>query len=117
MFVLKKIGRFITIGAVLVTSSAWADFVILESDAAGIDAGLVVNAGANITVPEGATVLVINDEGQTMMVLGPFTGKLGDAGEVASEEMLGRITAARQSETKVLGAVRAPRFEGGSIEE
>ena len=96
------------------------DFVILDSNAAGIEPGLVVDGTADITIPEGATVVLIDPAGDTLGGEGPFTGRLvaaASSGEESLRDALGRLTTTRGEDTKVLGAVRSPAIEGGSVTE
>ena len=105
----------------LATGAATAeDYVILDSNAAGIEPGLVVDGTADIAIPEGATVVLIDPSGDTLVVEGPFSGRLAAAaaeGDDSIGDALNRLTTTRGEDTKVLGAVRAPAVEGGSVEE
>ena len=102
------------------TAAIAAEYVVLDSNAAGIEPGVVVDDDAQMTIPEGATVVIVNPKGQTEVVNGPFTGKLSDARTNSSEslsETLDRLTKTRGQDTKVLGAVRSAQVEGGSLTE
>ena len=47
------------LAAAFMANAAWAaDFVILDSTAAGIEAGIVVDGEAEITIPDGAQIVV-----------------------------------------------------------
>ena len=95
-----------------------SDYVVLDSDVAGIEPGLVSAGNAQITVPEGATVLLIDPEGATRVVSGPFSGPVSEAGTTAqADSVLNRLTAGRDQERTTLGATRAPKFEGGELKE
>lgn len=101
-------------------AAAAEDYVILDSNAAGIEPGLVVDGTADISIPEGATVVLIGPAGDTLIVEGPFSGRLAGAAAGGGETLgdaLGRMTTTRGEDTKVLGAVRAPEIEGGSVTE
>lgn len=99
--------------------SAWAaDFVILDSDVAAIEPGLVAGGDSIITIPEGGTVVLISPEGETRVVAGPFEGPLSQATTATDGAgLLERLTASRGQEQTTLGAVRAPKFEGGALKE
>lgn len=102
----------------LASSAFAADFVILDSDVAGIDAGLVSAGDAIIVVPDGGTVVLIGPEGETRIVAGPYSGALRDAATASNDTgLLERLTAVREQETTTLGVVRAPKFEGGTLKE
>ena len=95
-------------------------FVILDSTAAGIEPGIVVDGTADISIPEGAQIVLIDPSGDTLVVDGPFSGNLRSAAAEGDDDIadaLERMTTSRGSDTTVLGAVRAPKIEGGSITE
>ena len=95
-----------------------ADYVILESDAAGIEPGIVVDGAADIVIPEGAQVILIDPQGQTRIVDGPYSGIVANArGAASSKSAIDRLTTQRGKDTRVLGAVRGVAVEGGSITE
>ena len=108
-------------GAALMGSAASAsDYVILDSTAAGIEPGIVVDGMADIAIPEGAQVVLIDPNGETLVVSGPFQGNLvgaASSGEESLGEALEQMTTTRGSDTTVLGAVRAPKIQGGSVTE
>lgn len=96
------------------------DYVILDSTAAGIEPGIVVSGRADITIPEGAQVVLIDPAGTTLVVEGPFNGQLVTAANGADESLtqtLGRLTTSRDDDTTVLGAVRGVEVDGGSVKE
>ncbi len=98
--------------------AAAADYVILESDAAGIEPGIVVDGAANIVIPEGAQVVLIDPNGETRVVSGPYTGIIANARDAAgSASAIDRLTTQRGKDTKVLGAVRGVTVDGGSVKE
>ena len=113
-----KIAAATVLSAALAHSAWAAEFVILDSDVAGIEAGLVSTGDSIITVPEGGTIVLIGPEGETRVVAGPFEGPLKDAATASDDVgLLERLTASRQQEQTTLGAVRAPKFEGGALKE
>lgn len=95
-----------------------ADYVILDSTAAGIEPGIVVDGGAELTVPTGAQVVLIDPAGETLMVEGPFSGPVSAAAEAAEDgSAIERLTTSRGTDTSVLGAVRSLKIQGGSVSE
>lgn len=108
-------------GATALGGAALAsDYVILDSTAAGIEPGIVVDGAADITIPEGAKIVLIDPAGETLVVSGPFSGNLtaaASAGEGGLGDALEQMTTSRGSDTTVLGAVRAPKVDGGSVTE
>lgn len=109
------------IGAALCAGAASAaDYVILDSTAAGIEPGIVVDGGADVSIPNGAQVVLIDPAGETVVVDGPYDGTLSAAAASGQEGLgsaLGRLTTSRGEDTTVLGAVRAPQISGGSVTE
>ena len=102
------------------TTAAAADYVILDSTAAGIEPGIVVASNADISIPEGAKIVLIDPAGETLVVEGPFAGVVSSAaaaGDTSVAGALENLTATRGSDTTVLGAVRGPRIQGGSVTE
>lgn len=105
-------------GALSAGAVSASDFVILDSDASGIEPGIVVAAAAQIVIPDGATVVMISPSGETLMVQGPYEGVVASAGSVSDgSSTLERLTTSRGQDTKVLGAVRSFTFNGGSVTE
>ncbi len=104
--------------AMLAGGAVAADYVILESDAAGIEPGIVVDGGADIVVPAGAHIVLIDPAGETRVVAGPYSGMVANArGSQNSASAIDRLTTQRGKDTKVLGAVRGVTVEGGSVKE
>lgn len=99
-------------------NAAAADYVILESDAAGIEPGIVVDGSADIVIPDGAQIVLIDPNGETRVVAGPYTGIVANArGAAGTASAIDRLTTQRGKDTKVLGAVRSIAVDGGSIKE
>ena len=106
--------------ALSASAAAATDYVILDSTAAGIEPGIVVDGAADIAIPEGAEIVLIDPAGETLVVTGPFAGNLSNAAAAGQEglgDALERMTSSRGADTTVLGAVRAPKIEGGSVTE
>ena len=103
---------------VLSGSAVAADYVVLDSDAAGIEPGLVATGEAVISIPSGATVVLIDPAGETRVVTGPFSGPVSQAASAGGDSgVLDRLTAGREQERTTLGARRAPKFDGGALKE
>lgn len=104
----------------MATAAAASDYVILDSTAEGIAPGIVVASNADISIPAGAQIVLIDPSGETLVVDGPFAGAVSSAaasGDTSVTGALESLTATRGSDTTVLGAVRAPKIEGGSVTE
>lgn len=95
-----------------------SDYVVLDSDAAGIEPGLVAAGEAVISIPEGATVVLIDPAGETRVVAGPFSGPVSQAASAGGDGgVLDRLTGGRKQERTTLGATRAPKVDGGALKE
>ena len=94
-----------------ISSAALADdIVILDSSVGAIAIGDVVSDERVVSIPNGGSVTIILASGDTKIIDGPFNGPLGAAERVESAG-LNDLTATRGGDTKVLGAVRAPKWE------
>ena len=118
----KRAGGWLAaalISAPLLFGNAQAgDYVVLDSDAAGIEPGLVSAGDALITVPDGATVVLIDPAGETRVVSGPYAGPVEQARTSGDADgVWDRLTARRSQDSTTLGASRAPKFEGGALTE
>lgn len=87
-----------------------ADVVILDSTVAALAPGDVLPDTREVSVPAGAFLSVILASGETILVKGPYSGPIGAMGDVSAPGVA-ELTGARGGETKVLGAVRAPKWE------
>lgn len=99
-------------GAFLLTSSFGAyagDVVVMDSTADMLVPGDMVNDGKVVDIPSGSVVTLIMADGETRVVNGPYSGPIGKA--QSSSDTLDSLTASRGGETKVLGAVRAPKWD------
>jgi len=98
------------IAGMMIAGSAFAaDIVVLDSTASAIAPGSILNDTAAVDIPGGATVTLIMADGETRTVAGPYSGPVGEA--QSADGGVSALTASRGSETKVLGAIRAPKWE------
>lgn len=88
MRVFKTVCAAIAGVALFAGGAGAADYVILDSNAAGIEPGIVVDGGADVTVPDGAQVVLIDPAGETVVVDGPYRGTLA-AAAASGQEGLG----------------------------
>ncbi|MEM7268371.1 MAG: hypothetical protein AAF401_03855 [Pseudomonadota bacterium] len=91
----------------LLAEGARSDIVVLESTVASIEPGSIIAEEATLELPAGASLMLISEQGETRIVTGPYSGPAGDARANGDESLF----ATRGRETKVLGAVRAPKWE------
>lgn len=96
-------------GVFFAASAFAADVVVLDSTAAAIAPGSIINDRAEVAIPDDAIVTLIMPDGETRTVAGPYSGPVGDA--KSADGGVSALTASRGSETKVLGAIRAPKWE------
>ena len=106
--VLAAIAALALAGAAKAASAA--DVVVLDSTISSIAAGDVVAEDAPVAIPGGGSVTIILASGETLILSGPYNGPIGEARTVEAAGLDG-ITATRRGETKVLGAVRAPKWD------
>lgn len=107
--------RTALLAAIMAAAMTWGsakadDVVILDSTVDTLAPGAVVPDTKKVDIPAGAFVSLILASGETRVVNGPFVGEIGRTDNVASVGV-GELTGARGGETKVLGAVRAPKWE------
>ena len=105
--ILKATGALV--GMMFAASAMAGDVVVLDSSAASIAPGSVMNDAAQVDIPGGAVVTLIMADGETRTVSGPYSGPVGDA--QSADAGVSALAASRGSETKVLGAIRAPKWE------
>ena len=112
--------RILTVSLIAVGMGGAAlaeDYVIVDSDAAGIEPGIVVDGEAQIVVPEGAKVEVLDPNLVTRVISGPFEGTLSAAASSSPAGSTFDRLGTRGRDTKVLGAVRDIRVQGGEVTE
>lgn len=104
-------GTVFVAASIMFAGAAFADdVVILDSTVASVAIGDVISDRQEVSIPGGGSVTLILASGETKVIEGPFTGPLGAAEQVESAG-LDELTATRGGDTKVLGAVRAPKWE------
>ncbi len=86
------------------------DVVVLDSTVGSIPPGEVLDEAQVVSVPSGGQLTLITADGETRLLSGPFDGPIGSA-EQASAVSLSSLASGRGGDTKVLGAVRAPKWE------
>ncbi|MCB2100349.1 MAG: hypothetical protein KDE22_05730 [Rhodobacterales bacterium] len=91
--------------------AALAQFVVIESAAPGIAPGLVVEPGQSLTVPAGASVTLIGQDGTPVTLTGPYQGApeapKGAAGGSKLIATLSHLVGSAGSDATALGAMRA----------
>lgn len=91
--------------------AAAAEIVILESTAPGVEAGAIVQDSDPVDVPDGTMLLIVEEDGTTREIAGPFNGPIGSAGGEGNGggliANLGKLVKDRETKRQVLGAIRA----------
>lgn len=86
---MKSLHRLLFAACALLASIATADaadLVIVESTAAELPAGQVIKTGVPITIPAGAQVAVVGEDGKVIKIAGPFSGIAAPASAAASDK-------------------------------
>lgn len=87
-----------------------AEIVIIESTVPDIEAGSIVADTDAITVPAGELIVIVEEDGSSRTIEGPFEGAIGSAGEAEGGGLianLGKLVQDREESRQVLGAIRA----------
>ena len=108
---MRGIGAFI--GLVLVLSALpapAAEFVVVAGGAPGLMPGQVVQSGATLEIPTGASVTLVSESGKTLTLKGPHSGPAGtggggNPGPGLIKALSGLLTVSGQ-ETASLGTMR-----------
>ena len=85
------------------------DYVVVESSAADIKTGTTIGAGATLTIPDKARVVLMSGSGKTVALTGPFKGAPpADAGAGNSAALKAVVAMlGSDDQRQVPGAVRA----------
>lgn len=110
-----KICRFLILLSFLIVPLGVhsAEIIVLESTAPGIEAGSIVQDTDIVQIPDGAVILVAEEDGTTRDIAGPYNGPAGSAGTGTGEggggliANLGKLVQDRENTRQVLGAIRA----------
>lgn len=86
------------------------DIIILDSSVSEILAGETVPEQEIISVPAGAALTLITSDGETRILNGPYQGPIGATRPSEGTSIID-LTTGREKDTRVLGAVRAPKWE------
>jgi hypothetical protein len=87
-----------------------AEIVVIESTVVEIEAGSILDDAQTVSVPEGGMIVIVEEDGSSRTIEGPFEGTLAsqgqsdDGGLVAN---LGKLVRNREESRQVLGAIRA----------
>ena len=96
-------------GLTMAGAAQAAEVVVLDSTVADIPPGGIFPEATGIVIPADETVTLVMASGETRSVVGPYSGPIGNA--TANVDTTASLTVSRGSDTKVLGAIRAPSWE------
>ncbi len=87
-----------------------AELVVVESSGTSQQPGQTLDDGAELSLPDGARLVLVSAEGATLTLTGPYKGKPAVSGGGANGGVvvaLSTLVTARAADTSSLGAVRA----------
>ena len=95
-----------------VTAAGAEEIVIIESSAPDVEAGAILDSADVVNVPAGTSIVIVEPDGSTRTIEGPFQAALGAAGEGGDAgggliANLGKLVSEREESRQVLGAIRA----------
>jgi len=89
---------------------ALADMVVVRSSGGALSPGQTVAAGAAVTLPAGESATLLDQDGRTVTLTGPFSGVVGAAdapqGDPKVVTALSRLLSAAAADTSSLGIAR-----------
>lgn len=103
-------GAFFALTAGFGSYALAGDVVVLDSSVSSIPPGGMFDEAHVVSVPAGGQLTLITADGQTRVLSGPYDGAIGSETQAEGVSMTA-LTASREGDTKVLGAVRAPKWE------
>jgi hypothetical protein len=116
----RRIGPLVVLLALGAPGSALADMVVLGSTAPAIAVGTVIQAGAQLTIPAGATVTLLAADGTQQTVAGPG-GTVGGRPPAPSEAgVLGTLAAlldGQDGETRLGGGRGLVKVDCAAVAE
>lgn len=105
--------RFLLFACVLFIQPqiAWAEvLIVIRSDLPELAVGQLVENGSVLNIPGASSVTLMNVQGRTKSLVGPFNGKVQMPASAASEskglQVLSELLRQRREEVRVIGGVR-----------
>lgn len=89
---------------------AAAEIVVIESTVSEVEAGAILEDTDTVSIPAGKMIVVVEEDGSSRTIDGPFEGALGSTGAAESAGLvanLGKLVRDREESRQVLGAIRA----------
>ena len=113
---MKALFRGVLAGSVfsalaLVVPASAAEIIVLDSSAASIKAGSVIQSDAVVNIPAGRKITIMETDGSVRAISGPFDGAVSKSAKAGGESHLisglAKLVTERSERKAVLGAVRA----------
>lgn len=82
-----------------------ASLVVVEAKGSDLTPGATIDDKASVTLADGARLVLIGEDGSQVTLRGPFKGTPASAGQGATQQLAGLLSA-RGADTTSLGAVR-----------
>ncbi len=82
-----------------------ASLVVVEAKGSDLTPGATIDDKAPLTLADGARLVLIGEDGSQVTLRGPFKGTPASAGQAATQQLAGLLSA-RGADTTSLGAVR-----------
>ncbi|WP_046020361.1 hypothetical protein [Magnetospira sp. QH-2] len=95
------------------TSATAGQLVVIESSLPALAPGQMIDAATAVTVPDGGKLVLISDQGTTLTLTGPFSGKPGGkmkdikGGDGKLLTSLSKLVSGKQADMAALGTFRS----------
>ena len=84
--------------------------MVIAASGVGLEPGQVIEGGQVLSLPEGATLTLIDQDGTPIRLVGPFEGPVGDANGAGEESSvisaLANLIAGAGGQRPIVGATR-----------
>jgi hypothetical protein len=91
--------------AVMAGGALSADLVVIDSNVAAIPVGSSTPDTMAVALTKGQTLVLIAEDGGTMVVEGPYSGPIGE-GAATESGAIARLGKSREKSPRVVGAIR-----------
>lgn len=101
-------------GLVAMGPGVAAELLVLSSTAPDIEAGEMLDGAMSLTLPAGTKVTLVAQDGQTVILEGPFEGAPSSGGGAGDPGLLTKLSALVGGPSQDASAIGAVRSAGGS---
>lgn len=98
-------AAFLALAILLAAPANAAPLVVVEAKGSDLTPGATIDDKAPLTLADGARLVLIGEDGSQVTLRGPFKGTPASAGQAATQQLAGLLSA-RGADTTSLGAVR-----------